>query len=443
LSTPFWRDIVARDIETYLRDLQDALVAAGADPALVQDALFDAEEHLQSEMAAGGDFASVAEGYGSPEEVAAAYLGAVPVETMARAMNAPHAGAVEPAVTVVPADQAEPAVQTAMDEESVRGWAPAAAYVPATTGVAAPEAPDADAAQTQVPCPLCGVEVRPDQAFCTTCGARLAPAPAGAGEGPAPHAPASSAGPSAPPPPPGYPMPPYQGGAYVPAGVQYGMQAAGAGGAGRRSVWGDIFGPFADGRVWTSLVYMILSLATGVAYFTIVVTGLSTAGGMLVLIIGIPLFMAVLGIVRALALFEGRLVETLLGERMPRRLRATPPNLGFWNRMWFWLKDGRTWASMAYMILMLPLGIVYFTIAVTGFAVGISLVTAPIWGWLEWHFADHTFVVNGVTYDVWPLWVIPIAFVVGVLFLVGFMHLVRWIGRGHAAFAKAMLVRLK
>ena len=42
-----------RDIETYLKQLQGALAAGGADPALVQDALFDAEEHLQSELAAG------------------------------------------------------------------------------------------------------------------------------------------------------------------------------------------------------------------------------------------------------------------------------------------------------------------------------------------------------------------------------------------------------
>jgi len=228
----------------------------------------------------------------------------------------------------------------------------------------------------------------------------------------------------------------------VPAGVQYGMQAAGAGRSEQPGVWRQIFGPFADGRVWTSLVYMILSLATGIAYFTIVVTGLSTAGGMLVVIIGIPLFMLVLAIVRGLALFEGRLVEVLLGTRMPRRGRATPPGLGLWNRMLWWLKDGRTWASMAYMLVMLPLGIVYFAIAITGLAVGFSLATSPIWGWFPWALGDYTLVIDDVSYDVWPLWAIPIAFVAGVLLLIGFMHLVKWIGRGHAVFAKAMLVRL-
>ena len=63
---------MASDIETYLKELQAAL--AGADPALVQDALFDAEEHLQAEMAAGRGFAEIVDHYGTPAEVAAAYL---------------------------------------------------------------------------------------------------------------------------------------------------------------------------------------------------------------------------------------------------------------------------------------------------------------------------------------------------------------------------------
>ena len=85
----------------------------------------------------------------------------------------------------------------------------------------------------------------------------------------------------------------------------------------------------------------------------------------------------------------------------------------------------------------------YFTFAVVGISVGLSLVTAPIWGWFQFYWGDHVAVINGIRYDFWPLWSIPIAFVAGVLILIGFMHAVKWIGRGHAAFAKAMLVRLK
>jgi Putative sensor len=407
---------VASDVETYLEELQAALVSAGADPALIQDARFDAEEHLQAEMAAGGQgdaasaaplsedervarFAVVVEEYGTPQEVAAAYLGVTSAQHAAETVGAVASVSTAPA-------EAPPAGTQPLSDASTAEALLAQAQVQTATG-----------------CPACGTATRPGQAFCGECGAQLQ---------------------SVPPPPPVAPYGPgYSPAQPLPTGVQYGMQAAQPSGPGQPSVWRQIFAPFAEGRVWTSLVYMILSLATGIAYFTIVVTGLSTAGGMMVLIVGIPLFMLVLAIVRGLSLFEGRLVEALLGTRMPRRLRPTPPNFGFWQRMLFWLKDGRTWASMAYMLLMLPIGIVYFTIAVTGLAVGLSLATTPIWGWFAWGFGDHTAVINGVTYNVFPLWAIPIAFVLGVLVLIGFMHLVKWIGRGHAAFAKAMLVRLK
>ena len=281
---------MARDVETYLRELQGALVSSGADPALVQDALFDAEEHLQAELAAGGQretaagatlseeeraarFAAVVEGYGTPEEVAAAYVGTTPVQGPATTVGAATAGTIAAAAVKSTAEGGEsPAGSPPVSDTSTAQAAPEQTGVPAGTG-----------------CPACGARTLPDQTFCVSCGAQVRAVP-----------PLPSAA--------GYPPP-----GPLPAGVQYGMQAAGASAPLEPGVWRQIFGPFADGRVWTSLVYMILSLATGIAYFTIVVTGVSTAGGMIVLIIGIPLFMLVLAIVRGLSLFEGRLVEALLG----------------------------------------------------------------------------------------------------------------------------------
>src|SRR5579862_7001767 len=66
-----------RSIEGYLKQLRDVL--EGADPALIQDALYDSEEYLRAEVAAhpGKSEADVLEliasTYGAPEEVAAAY----------------------------------------------------------------------------------------------------------------------------------------------------------------------------------------------------------------------------------------------------------------------------------------------------------------------------------------------------------------------------------
>jgi hypothetical protein len=82
---------------------------------------------------------------------------------------------------------------------------------------------------------------------------------------------------------------------------------------------GVFFGVFLDPRAYTSLFFMLLSLATGVIYFTFAVTGLSLSAGLAVLIIGIPFFLVFMALTRVVSLAEGRLIEAMTGERMPRR----------------------------------------------------------------------------------------------------------------------------
>src|ERR1700739_1562656 len=66
-----------RSIDQYLRQLREEL--EGADSALIQDALYDAEEYLRAEVAAHPDKSEsdvlelIASTYGAPDEVAGAY----------------------------------------------------------------------------------------------------------------------------------------------------------------------------------------------------------------------------------------------------------------------------------------------------------------------------------------------------------------------------------
>jgi uncharacterized membrane protein len=83
------------------------------------------------------------------------------------------------------------------------------------------------------------------------------------------------------------------------------------------SVLGRFFGVAADPHTYGALFYLLLSLVTGIFYFTWAVTGLSLSAGLLILIIGIPFFLLFLGSVRGLSLLEGRIVETMLGVRTP------------------------------------------------------------------------------------------------------------------------------
>src|SRR5690606_5439445 len=118
--------------------------------------------------------------------------------------------------------------------------------------------------------------------------------------------------------------------------------------------------------------------ATGIFFFTWVVTGLSISLSLLVLIIGIPLTVLFLGSIRGLALLEGRLVEALLGERMPRRPRYTDHSRSWLQRIGDMFTDSRTWLTLLYFVLMLPLGVAYFSIAVTLLSLALGLVWSPV-----------------------------------------------------------------
>jgi uncharacterized membrane protein len=207
------------------------------------------------------------------------------------------------------------------------------------------------------------------------------------------------------------------------------------------------FGVFMDVRAYTSLFYMLLTLATGIVYFTFVVTGVALSAGFAILIIGIPFFLAYVGIARVIALGEGRLIEATTGERMPRRPVHPGPPASWLTRIANMLKDVRTWTTLLYLLIMLPLGILYFTITVTGLALGLRLALAPVFllggelGWFPPEFSPGVINLDGASYGA-PESIIGAMFCagVGVLILALLLHAVRWLARSHARLAKALLV---
>lgn len=206
-----------------------------------------------------------------------------------------------------------------------------------------------------------------------------------------------------------------------------------------RSSWvGRFFGVAADPHTYGALFYMLLSMATGIFYFTWVVTGASITAGLLILIIGVPLLLLFLMSVRLLSLVEGRIVEALLGERMPRRPLYTQRDKPWVQRLKELFTDARTWTAMGYFLLMMPLGTAYFTIVVTLVSLSLSLIVAPV---ALMFGAQGVLVLEGVTFvpDSPLLW--PLSFVAGVVLLFGTLHLARGIGRLHGWLAKHLLVR--
>lgn len=315
-------------IAAYLKQLRAAL--QGNDPAMIQDALHDAEEYLRAELAAQPGkseaevIAAVAGSYGAPEEVAEIYR-----DTEVKVQAALHGS----------------------------GQGSAGRY-----------RPDVAAAQA---------------------------------------APATAASPAQ--------RPLYEGG-----------------------VWRRVFGVFTDPRTYGALFYMLLALATGIFYFTWTVTGASLSLGLAILIIGLPFFLLFVAASRVIALVEGRIVETMLGERMPRRAAYADRDQPLLTQIKAMLLDARTWSALLYFVLMLPLGIVYFTLAVTGLSVSVALIVSPVLRW-----AGANVVVNlapGSNLLADAAWAAPMLLLAGVAVLLLTLHGARLIGRAHGKLAKALLV---
>jgi uncharacterized membrane protein len=205
----------------------------------------------------------------------------------------------------------------------------------------------------------------------------------------------------------------------------------------RRSTIGRFFGVAADPHTYGALFYLLLSLATGIFYFTWVVTGFSLSLGLSITIIGLPLLVLFFGSTRLLALVEGRIVETLLGVRMPRRPPHAGPSKPWLQRVVDMFTDARTWSTLLYFVAMLPLGVIYFSLAVTLAACSLGMLLSPL-ALLAPHSLVMTFGDWSLSQDA-PWLAVPMA-LFGALLLFVTLHVVRAVGHVHGLLAKHLLV---
>jgi uncharacterized membrane protein len=204
-----------------------------------------------------------------------------------------------------------------------------------------------------------------------------------------------------------------------------------------RPWWARFFGVFGEARAWGSLLFLILCMGTGVIYFTWSITGISLSAGLLILIIGIPIFALFLVSARGIALLEGRLVEALLGVRMPRRPLFSRKDISWWQKFKNVFSERQTWTTVIYMILQMPLGIIYFSVLVGLISASLGLIFKPM---LELMWGIPSFVIGHYGYYT-PAWAMPFSVIGGILLLFCTMHVAKIIGKLHGAWAKVMLVR--
>jgi hypothetical protein len=129
---------------------------------------------------------------------------------------------------------------------------------------------------------------------------------------------------------------------------------------------------------------------------------------------------------------------------MPRRLPpSTQADETVWARIRDGLTDSRTWSSMFYFLLMLPLGTAYFTVAITGLSMSLGVTAGCVYALIT-NDASHIH-IDEVPWLAHLLHTAPglILFaLVGVLLFFIMLHVARGIGWLHGRIAELLLVRL-
>jgi len=203
------------------------------------------------------------------------------------------------------------------------------------------------------------------------------------------------------------------------------------------------FNVISDPRTYGALLYMLLSLVTGIFYFTWTITGISMTAGFAILILGIPFALLFIGSIRMLSHVEGRIVESLLGVRMPRRMPSpAAPDESIWTRIKEALLDLRTWTSMFYLILMLPLGVVYFVLGVVGLSVSLGVAGGSIYSLITNHSHIQIGDVPWLDHMMHTAPGLIVATLIGLLLFFVVLHMARGIGWLHGRIAEGLLVRL-
>ncbi len=204
----------------------------------------------------------------------------------------------------------------------------------------------------------------------------------------------------------------------------------------RHSLLGKFFSVLTESRAWGAFVYLVFAFIPGILFGGWALFAGFASASMLVFIIGLPLFGGYLLSLRGIALLEGRIIEALLGVRMPQRPQFFQKGSGWWDKFRALVRDPYSWKALVYFALLFPLGFIYSALFSLLFTLSLSFVLSPV---LELVFRLPLDLVGDNVFT--PLWLLPFVCLGGFFLLPLTFHLAKLFGRFHGRFAKSMLVR--
>ena len=130
-------------------------------------------------------------------------------------------------------------------------------------------------------------------------------------------------------------------------------------------------------RTHLHLLYLGLAFPLGIGYFVVLVTAFSVSVSLSIIVVGIPLFVVTLLIVRGLGAIERLLANFLLDAEIAA---PTYPFRGgsVSGRLRALLVNRRTWTECGYLLLKFPVGIGVFVFLVTALTTSLTFLATPV-----------------------------------------------------------------
>ena len=124
--------------------------------------------------------------------------------------------------------------------------------------------------------------------------------------------------------------------------------------------------------------YLVLGLPLGTATFTFAVTALSLSAGLAITLVGIPLLVLTLLAMRWIARMERTRARLVIDNPIPAERPLTG---GTVERAKALFRDRSAWTGTLWSVLLLPVGTLGFTVAVTLWSTALGFLTSPAWYW--------------------------------------------------------------
>ncbi len=135
--------------------------------------------------------------------------------------------------------------------------------------------------------------------------------------------------------------------------------------------------PWRDARTWRELAHLCTDVLVGTVTFTVVIALLATSLGLAIVA---PLAVPVVWLLLASAQVMGRIERSRLAALLDLDLGdpyPPPAATGWWGRLVERAKSPSRWKEIAYLLLLLPLGVVTFCVATVVWSAGFALLALP------------------------------------------------------------------